>query len=681
MNVLKPKSTNVSRFFYVWLSLATLYTFSLGLKIIILFQAWDSLQEPLSLLMLGSLFDFTLSGFLALISGLILISLRKLPRLGWTLICLVNWAAFAFIFADFVFYQYAGAHFSKEQWTYFTLRDAFFIKATILGELSSWKLLLLLLPIAGTFIQKKYFRIALLSLNSPRTFRSFFTHLFILLLLTVSANTAANKLQAGLIAHKSGLGRNPIIFNIGQVCGSQGALAAKPSRSTIERFWREHQLGTQWSYSSEEYPWISQMIPPSSCPHPGKTKKNLIFILLESFSAISVSPLSPYFNNTTPEFKALTQEGALFTRAFMTAIPTAPALASSLCSVYENGNIMRTRADLNLRCGADILRGNGYSTAFLVDSALEFDNMGRFAGQNGYSHLIGDEEFKIPASQPKYAGQFGKHNDAELFQEGLGWINGRGQDRDPFFLTLVTTTNHDPFPQYDEKYSISQETVKVSGKRKKMHSTMKYVDHALGEFIREFKKSPSYSDTVIFIFADHPSLYSEAEPGFEGEQDIFRKTWIPLLILNPVGLEKGRSYNWITSHVDLMPTAMDMLGICDTRAFAGHSLVDVSIPPQERFAYIGATHLGETLWAEGDFGLEFQENVKTAVLYDISRFPKEVVPLSAKFDSVKTRYGEKIQTLLDVNRWVLDSNHLWSPVLDPFNNRGGRKTGSRAKSD
>lgn len=632
---------------FVWIVFLTVWSISVATKILIFFQNRKDIPNPWPLFSLGNLFDLAMAGVVAVLVSVFYFLFKNNKRWAWSLILFLEWAVIAFVFGDFLFYQYSGTHLSSEHWSYIQPKNLFYIRSSIADQLLSKNFLVLILPIFGTVLQKRIF----FKKGMPVWVA---LNLVVLVLAVIGINYVANTRQAGLIMHKSGLGRNPIIYNVGLFFEQANAQLIPPSTEVVQKLQKSHFSGRKWEALSPEYPWSKKRKGLSTCSPSGK---NLIFIFLESFSALSTTPLSPFFHKTTPEFEKLTQEGALFTRTFINGIPTAPALVSTLCSIHDTNDILKNRADLNMRCGAEILRDHGYQTGYLVDADIEYDNMKNFFGQNGFQELIGDDQFQTPAKTQSVVGQFGKHNDSELFQEALQWIDHHSEK--PFFLNLVTTTNHDPFPQYGEPF-FSKEG---EGKRQMLHGTMKYVDHALGNFIRELKSKNYYQNTIVFIFADHPSWFSDHAPGMD---NIVLNSWIPLLILNPVGLQPGKSYSQIASHVDFIPTALDMLGVCDNQAFAGHSLMDRTIDDSRRFALVRAGHFERTAWVQGHYFVSLNERTGESEIFDIAKFPEKVTSITQPTVAESSFKNEMIRLIKDhveANSWLVKTNHIWNNLL------------------
>ena len=133
-----------------------------------------------------------------------------------------------------------------------------------------------------------------------------------------------------------------------------------------------------------------------------------------------------------------------------------------------------------------------------------------------------------------------------------------------------------------------------------------------------FAAAESFAITVCSSGADYTSG-SEAlralEPGEEllfctGEVHDVRgfyrlgdplhrpSTWLPLLMIgaHPKLMALPKRVRRLSSHVDLAPTVLDLIGARDPNSFAGHSLLD---PTFRADPYVFASHGLELVWEQG----------------------------------------------------------------------------------
>ncbi|WP_410967774.1 sulfatase-like hydrolase/transferase, partial [Salmonella sp. SAL4452] len=65
----------------------------------------------------------------------------------------------------------------------------------------------------------------------------------------------------------------------------------------------------------------------------------------------------------------------------------------------------------------------------------------------------------------------------------------------PFFLQLMTTSNHRPYTYPDGRIDIP------SGEGRE--GAVKYTDHAIAEFLEQAKAKPWFDNTLFIFVADH----------------------------------------------------------------------------------------------------------------------------------------------------------------------------------
>jgi phosphoglycerol transferase MdoB-like AlkP superfamily enzyme len=200
---------------------------------------------------------------------------------------------------------------------------------------------------------------------------------------------------------------------------------------------------------------------------------------------------------------------------------------------------------------AALLREHGYATDFIYGGESHFDNMAAFMLGNGFERALDESDWEDPA----FRGTWGV-SDEDLMRKAHEIFLAHG-DR-PFFALVLSTSNHSPFdypPGRIELYDPEPAT---------RRNAMKYADHAIGELFRLARRADYYEHTVWIVAADHDTRV-------RGDQLIpVSHFHIPGLILAP-GLAPGR-YEKVASQVDLMPTALHLLGIETTHPMIGRNL-------------------------------------------------------------------------------------------------------------
>ncbi len=102
---------------------------------------------------------------------------------------------------------------------------------------------------------------------------------------------------------------------------------------------------------------------------------------------------------------------------------------------------------------------------------------------------------------------------------------------------------------------------------KRRYNLMKREDRRLGELIATIEKLGRLDRTLIVVACDHGLRSSESDPSFrEGQVDDLT-FHVPFFLYAPGIVEKQTTLPWPTSHIDIAPTILDLLGVSEDRGF------------------------------------------------------------------------------------------------------------------
>ena len=99
------------------------------------------------------------------------------------------------------------------------------------------------------------------------------------------------------------------------------------------------------------------------------------------------------------------------------------------------------------------------------------------------------------------------------------------------------------------------------------YNLMKVEDRHLGELIATIEKLGRLDHTLIIVACDHGLRSSESDPSFrEGQVDDLT-FHVPFFLYAPGIVTKETDLPWPTSHIDIAPTILDLLGVSEGREF------------------------------------------------------------------------------------------------------------------
>ena len=279
-------------------------------------------------------------------------------------------------------------------------------------------------------------------------------------------------------------------------------------------------------------------------------RPNIIFILLESFTAELVESLGGE-KGITPNMEKLVKEGILFEHIYAAAGRTDKGIVATFSAFPSQAirSIMKQNSKQEKLPGiAQELAMNSYRTSFYYGGESEFFNMKSYILSHGFQTLVDQHSFEARDMNSKW-GTF----DDKVFSKNLADMDSV---RQPFFSTILTLTNHEPF-ELPVKPRFKSENVE-----NKFRSTTFYTDSCLGAYLKEAKKKHWYKNTLFVILADH----SHRLPGNLTEYDP-KRYHIPLIFFGDrIKPEfKGTRISKIGNQTDLAATLLNQLHIDPVR--------------------------------------------------------------------------------------------------------------------
>lgn len=222
-------------------------------------------------------------------------------------------------------------------------------------------------------------------------------------------------------------------------------------------------------------------------------------------------------------------------------------------------------------------QAGGYTTAVMHGGAGSFWNRNNAYKQFGYHYFMPLSYYE---NKPKYYIGYGL-KDKIFLSQSIKYIERLPQ---PFYLKLITVTNHYPYDLDKKNQSIDptdtgDET--VDGYVQTAH----YLDQAIGEFLQWMKKTGLDKKTILVLYGDHYGISGNHHKASAEllKQDEFTNfdnlkfQRVPLMF-HMKGL-KGGIKDTYGGEIDVLPTLLNLLGINgkDTIQF-GHDLLSSKAP-------------------------------------------------------------------------------------------------------
>ncbi|MGK2913295.1 MAG: LTA synthase family protein [Porticoccaceae bacterium] len=350
-------------------------------------------------------------------------------------------------------------------------------------------------------------------------------------------------------------------------------LAALPAQDALDTARALVLTDTDQLREADNAPLLRQHNP---APRPGARPRNIVFIIMESFSAEFVGALGHAFD-TTPEFDRLTGEGVLFERFFSNGTHTHQGMfASVACFPNLPGfeYLMQQPEGAHQFSGlGTLLSPQGFNNLYVYNGIFTWDNQNGFFRNQGFTRFIGRDDFVNPTFYDVTWGV----SDLDMFTRAAAELAAMPSDK-PFFAVLQSLSNHTPYHLPDP---LPFAAVTGHGELNERLTAMKYSDWALGQFFAAARQSPYFKETLFVIVGDHGVGMANQVTDID-----IGRFHVPALLIGP-GLRDhhGARVATVGSQVDLVPTAVSQLGAPFTHQCWGRDLL--SLPENDRgFAII-----------------------------------------------------------------------------------------------
>lgn len=309
--------------------------------------------------------------------------------------------------------------------------------------------------------------------------------------------------------------------------------------------------------------------------NPGQPRKlNLVLVTIESLSARYLgSEGDP--RRLSPNLDALRQQSLYFNQLYATGTRTTRGLEAITLSIPPTPGrsiIKRIGRETGFASLGRQLSAQGYDSVFVYGGRGYFDNMNAFFAGNGYRTV---DQTNVQDDEITFTNAWGM-SDEDLYAQTLKLADADAAAGKPFFLQLMTTSNHRPYSYPEGRVDIPSGTSR--------EGAVKYTDYAIGQFLAQARQKPWFKDTLFVFVADHTA-------GSAGKEDLpVHNYHIPLFIYAP-GLIQPQENATVASQIDIAPTLLGLLNLDYTSTFFGHNLLRQDAGPGR--ALIGNyQHLG-----------------------------------------------------------------------------------------
>lgn len=373
-------------------------------------------------------------------------------------------------------------------------------------------------------------------------------------------------------------------------------------------------------------------------PGASRDRLNLVIVTLDTTRADRLGAYG-YKETETPAFDRLAREGVLFDQAVSVAPLTLPAHASMFTGkfppehgVRDNGGFFLGPDQLTL---AEVLKNKGYRTGGFV-SAFVLD--GKWGVDQGFDTYFDD--FDLSQSKAVSLGAIQRPAN-EVVDKLVPWM--REVKDSPFFAWVHLYDAHSPY-RPPEPFATKYADHPYNGE-------IAFADSQLGRILAELESLQLDDRTVVMVMGDHGESLGDHGEGAHGFFVYNSVTRVPFVIKAPYSLTRSRRVADPVRSVDVMPTALDLLGLTVPAGISGVSLAPLMTGTPE----LGLDAYSEAMYPLHHYGWSDLRALRSGrykvidaprpELYDIDTDPDEKSNLYASRQALGDRMIAQLRTL------------------------------------
>ncbi|MDX1298493.1 MAG: LTA synthase family protein [Pseudomonas sp.] len=291
--------------------------------------------------------------------------------------------------------------------------------------------------------------------------------------------------------------------------------------------------------------------------NPGQPERlNVVLVTIESLSAKYLGSFGDS-RGLTPNLDQLRKQSLSFSKFYATGTRTDRGLEAITLSIPPTPGrsiVKRIGRESGYGSLGQQFSAQGYDSVFIYGGRGYFDNMNAFFGGNGYRIV---DQSSVAEADMAFQNAWGM-SDEDIYKQTLKVADADHAAGKPFFLQLMTTSNHRPYTYPEGRIDIP------SGDGRE--GAVKYTDYAIGQFLAQAREKTWFKHTVFLFVADHTA-------GSAGKEDLPVANYhIPLFIYAPAHIQP-REFSELTSQIDLAPTLLGLLNMDYVSTFFGRNVL------------------------------------------------------------------------------------------------------------
>lgn len=366
------------------------------------------------------------------------------------------------------------------------------------------------------------------------------------------------------------------------------------------------------------------------------SKPNVVIFIVESMSTYKFKRYG-YPTNNMPFLDSIMNVSATFDNVYTGGIHTYDGIYSSLFSMPSGLNLKAMTYPLTAgqkHSGvSNVLKQQGYNSAFFCTGDKRFDNMNGFLLNNDFDKMYSQDDYP-----PKYNITEWGVPDNVMFDYSVDKLNDFARTGKPFLAAYMTVSTHESIalpdwvsfkPTADDSYD----------------QRFQYFDWSLSEYFKKVNKTEWFKNTIFVFVADHGQNF---EPVYDLSLSYNHS---PLIFYAPYLIKPSNSKK-PGLQIDLFPTLMGFAKL----PFINNTLGVDLMREGRTFAYFCSDNKIGCL--NDDFFLVIRQDGPSS-LYKYKQ--KDVTNYYNQYESLANDMKKYAETMIQTSYWMGEHNMLPLP--------------------
>ncbi|MGD0300793.1 MAG: sulfatase-like hydrolase/transferase [Bryobacteraceae bacterium] len=192
---------------------------------------------------------------------------------------------------------------------------------------------------------------------------------------------------------------------------------------------------------------------------------------------------------------------------------------------------------------------------------------------------------------------------------------------------------------------------------KRCRGLMEVQDQWLGDVVELLKKTGRLDRTLIVVTGDHGIRTSVEDPALPVRTTDEYSFAVPFMLYAPGVLNSTQTIPWVTSHIDVEPSILDLLGVKRNKdAEQGAAVWNAAIQQRTTFFLANLLHGSDGYYSAGKF---YSWNRSLDVTYQNDRLHFEPQDMISRASPLQKKVRDEIQALDEVRAaWMTSTDHV-----------------------